>query len=60
MRDEPHTVPQFHIDDCANCDGLTVIYDGLVLPSDAGEIQLDGEVCLDGCDPMLTSLMVRS
>lgn len=48
-----------HIDDCANCGGLTLIYDGFVIHSPEGEIHLDGEMCLDGCDPLLTRLEVK-
>ena len=55
-----NAVADSRIDECENCDGLTVIYDGLVIGTEEGEIRLDGEVCMDGCDPLLTSVTVHS
>ena len=60
MEKNPIPVLDYRIEDCENCDGLTMIYNGLVLQTKIGEIHLTGEVCLNGCDPLLVSLTVHT
>ena len=59
---EKNRIPvlDYRIEDCENCDGLTMIYDHLVLHTDLGEVHLSGEVCMNACDPLLVSLTVHT